>query len=177
MITLRDDSCLIKWCNLIDRYLIPRLRNYQSHKTCAAITWCIWMERLENTVQLTYLTFKAIGFGNSDPVKSQTLDLLYWQYIHDGFAQWYFSYNMKCFLLLLILFCIGKRVTLSTVNPIYMNRSHKFCDNIDLIKYTGTYSHFRKCYISWKIGGFCTCAMLSLLLVEAEWHIYIILNF
>jgi hypothetical protein len=36
---------------------------------------------------------------------------------------------MKCFLLLLIMFCIGKRVTLSTVNPIYMNRSHKFCDN------------------------------------------------
>ena len=31
---------------------------------------------------------------------------------------------------------------------IYMNRSHKFCDNIDLIKYTGTYSYFRKCHIS-----------------------------
>ena len=65
--------------------------------------------------------------------------------IYDGFAH---SHKMKCFLLLLIMFCIGKRVTLSTVNPFYVNRSHKFCDNMDLVKYTGTYAYSRKCYIS-----------------------------
>ena len=97
------------------------------------------------------------------------------------------------------MFCIGKRVTLSTVNPIYMNRSHKFCDNnlitwkvywniiSPIIRIFASVTYHEKsevfvlvpcyCYYSWKRNDISTLYLNFNITMFAEFRQISILKF